>query len=170
MSYQCEIREQAQKPVLSIRLNTPVQKLPQAMGQVYGRIAQYLNALGEHPQGAPFAIYYNMDMANLDVGIGFPTAKPLPGKDDIHSGAIGGGKVTTFFRLLWIIPIAIILGLISGVGETVTYTITLNEAGQVVDRMREVAGGLAGSLSIATALMIIFRRRYPVGGLTLPVS
>ncbi|MEZ4712970.1 MAG: DUF4389 domain-containing protein [Caldilineaceae bacterium] len=70
-------------------------------------------------------------------------------------------RLTTFFRLIWIIPIAIILGLISGSGETVTYTITLNEAGQMIDRTREVAGGLAGGLAAATALMIIFRQRYP---------
>jgi hypothetical protein len=51
--------------------------------------------------------------------------------------------VTTFFRLLWIIPIAIILGLISGAGETVTYTVILNETGEVVRRTRETVGGLA---------------------------
>lgn len=70
-------------------------------------------------------------------------------------------RLTTFFRLIWIIPIAIILGLITGSGETVTYTITLDAAGQIVDRTREVAGGLAGGLAAATALMIIFRQRYP---------
>ena len=32
-------------------------------------------------------------------------------------------RLTTFFRLIWIIPIAIILGLISGAGETVTNTV-----------------------------------------------
>lgn len=70
-------------------------------------------------------------------------------------------RLTTFFRLLWVIPIAIILGLISGAGETVTYTIVLNEAGEVVDRTRETVGGLAGGLSVATALMILFQQRYP---------
>ena len=34
---------------------------------------------------------------------------------------------STLFRLLWIIPIAIILGLVSGAGETVTNTVFLNE-------------------------------------------
>ena len=29
-------------------------------------------------------------------------------------------RLTTFFRILWIIPIAIILGFISGAGETIT--------------------------------------------------
>jgi len=70
-------------------------------------------------------------------------------------------RLTTFFRLVWIIPIAIILGLISGAGETVTNTVVLNEAGEVVKRTRDTVGGLASSLAVATALMIIFRQRYP---------
>ena len=70
-------------------------------------------------------------------------------------------RLTTFFRIIWIIPIAIILGLISGAGETVTYTVVLNEAGDVMLRTRDAAGGLASGLVAATALMIIFRQRYP---------
>jgi hypothetical protein len=70
-------------------------------------------------------------------------------------------RLTTFFRIFWIIPIAIILGLISGAGETVTNTVVLNEAGEVVRTTRETVGGLASGLAVATALMIIFRQRYP---------
>lgn len=70
-------------------------------------------------------------------------------------------RLTTFFRLIWIIPIAIILALISGAGETVTYTIVLNATGEVVRRTRDTAGGLASGLAAATALMIIFRQAYP---------
>ncbi len=68
-------------------------------------------------------------------------------------------KVTTFFRLIWIIPIAIILGLLVGAGETTT--IVLNQAGEVVERTRDAASGLLSGLAVATALMIIFRQRYP---------
>jgi hypothetical protein len=70
-------------------------------------------------------------------------------------------RLTTFFRIIWIIPIAIILGLVSGAGETVTNTVFLNQAGEVVRRTRDTAGGLATGLATATALMIIFRQRYP---------
>ncbi len=70
-------------------------------------------------------------------------------------------KLTTFFRIFWIIPIAIIFGLISGAGETVTNTVFLNEAGEVVKRNQETARGLAGGLAAATALMIVFRQVYP---------
>jgi hypothetical protein len=70
-------------------------------------------------------------------------------------------RLTTFFRVLWIIPIAVIFALVSGTGETVTYTVIYNEAGEVVDRTRDAAGGLVSGLTAATALMILFRRRYP---------
>ncbi len=70
-------------------------------------------------------------------------------------------RLTTFFRLIWIIPIAVILGLITGAGQTVTNTVVVNEAGKVLKETRNVAGGTMVGLTAATALMIIFRQRYP---------
>jgi hypothetical protein len=70
-------------------------------------------------------------------------------------------RLTTFFRLLWIIPIAIILMLISNAGETVTNTVILNEAGEIISTSRQTAGGLVNGLFLATVLMIVFRQRYP---------
>lgn len=70
-------------------------------------------------------------------------------------------RLTTFFRILWIIPIAIILCLISGAGETITNTVFLNQAGEVIRKTQETVGGLVTGLVSATALMILFRRLYP---------
>ena len=70
-------------------------------------------------------------------------------------------RLTTFFRILWIIPIAIILGFISGAGETITNTVFLNQAGEVIRKTQETVGGLVTGLVSATALMILFRRLYP---------
>jgi hypothetical protein len=70
-------------------------------------------------------------------------------------------RLTTVFRLLWIIPIAVIFALVSGAGETVTTTVILNEADEIVDTTRNTAGGLVSGLAAATALMILFRQRYP---------
>lgn len=70
-------------------------------------------------------------------------------------------RLTTFFRFFWIIPIIIILGLVSGAGQTVTNTILVNEAGEVIKETRDTVGGLVSGLAAATALMIIFRQIYP---------
>jgi hypothetical protein len=70
-------------------------------------------------------------------------------------------RLTTFFRLIWIIPIGIILALVSQSGQTVTNTVFLNQAGQVVRTTRGTVGGLASGLGVAVALMIIVRQRYP---------
>lgn len=92
MNYQCELIERSAQPVLSIRARAAVQNLPQVLGQAYDAIAQYLAQLGQQPAGAPFTAYYNMDMQDLDLEIGFPVASSLPGKDSIQAGEIPGGQ------------------------------------------------------------------------------
>ena len=95
MSYKCELKEQHTQPALSIRRRTSVQDMPQVLGAAYGAIAQYLQELGEQPAGPPFTAYYNMDMQDLDVEIGFPVSGKFPGKDDIAASEIPSGKVAT---------------------------------------------------------------------------
>jgi hypothetical protein len=63
-------------------------------------------------------------------------------------------RVTTLLRAFWIIPIAIILGLIMASGSTRIVT-------QTGETVRTSGGGILGGLAVATALMIVFRRRYP---------
>ena len=63
-------------------------------------------------------------------------------------------RLTTFFRIFWIIPIGIILGLLTATGGTRVVT----ETGETV---RNSWGGITGGLAVATALMILFRQRYP---------
>ncbi|MZP30655.1 AraC family transcriptional regulator [Heliobacterium undosum] len=87
-----ELSEQPSRPVLYIRARTAVGNLPQVLGKAYSEIIAYLNELGEAPADAAFAAYYNMDMENLDVEIGFPVAKPLAGKGDIQAGEIPAGR------------------------------------------------------------------------------
>jgi uncharacterized membrane protein len=64
-------------------------------------------------------------------------------------------RLTTFFRIFWAIPILVILTLLTAStfgGETT------NEAGKAVS---DSSGGIVGGLFAATALMIVFRQRYP---------
>ena len=64
-------------------------------------------------------------------------------------------RLTTFFRPVMCIPIAIVLGLLTGAGAATT---TTTAAGETV---RTSGGGILGGLAVATALMIAVRQRYP---------
>jgi membrane protein YdbS with pleckstrin-like domain len=63
-------------------------------------------------------------------------------------------RLTTFFRLIWAIPILIILGLLTATGNETVIT----ETGEQV---RSTGGGISAGLWLATLLMIVFRMRYP---------
>jgi hypothetical protein len=63
-------------------------------------------------------------------------------------------RLTTLLRLIWIIPIAIVYSLLTATGNQTVVT----QSGQQV---QNGGGGIAGGLFVATALMILFRRRYP---------
>ncbi|MEQ1899495.1 MAG: DUF4389 domain-containing protein [Devosia sp.] len=63
-------------------------------------------------------------------------------------------RMTTFFRLIWAIPILILLGVLNSGGEA-HYT---DHTGRMV---QQTGGGLAAGLFFATLLMILFRQRYP---------
>ena len=91
-SHACEIKDQPERPTLSVRARAAVQDLPQLFGQTYGALMQYMSEMGAQPAGEPFAAYYNLDMQNLDVEIGFPVSRPLPDRGEIQSGALPAGK------------------------------------------------------------------------------
>ena len=95
MTYQCEIKDQAAQPTVSLRTRAAVGQLPQVLGQTFGAIMQYLGELGEQPVGMPFVAYYNMDMQNLDIEIGFPVSRPLPDRGELKCGALPVGKIAT---------------------------------------------------------------------------
>ena len=94
----CEIQDMQTRITLAVRTRTSVQNLPQTIGKAYTDIAQYLGEMGTCPGGPPFVIYYNMDMQDLDVEIGFPVTCALPGMDEVQPGEIPGGKAATCFH------------------------------------------------------------------------
>lgn len=63
-------------------------------------------------------------------------------------------RLTTLFRLILIIPIAIVIGVLTASGSQSVVT----EGGEVITT---TSGGISGGLFLATLLMIVFRQRYP---------
>ncbi|OPX87688.1 MAG: Bacterial transcription activator, effector binding domain [Pelotomaculum sp. PtaB.Bin104] len=92
MEFKIELNERKSQPVLFIRTRTAVENLPKVIGESYGKIMQYLSELVEPPADAPYTAYYNLDMKDLDVEMGFPVAKLFSEKGDIKSGEIPQGK------------------------------------------------------------------------------
>ena len=68
-------------------------------------------------------------------------------------------RLTTAFRLIWIIPIAIVAGLLSATATSTTTVVT--ETGDIISQASRSAGGIVSGLFAATMLMILFRQRYP---------
>lgn len=95
MAYSCDVRDLHRQPALVVRTRTSVGDLPELMGETFGVVAQYLAQLGECPAGPPFAAYHNEDMQDLDVAIGFPVARELPGRGDIQASETPGGEAAT---------------------------------------------------------------------------
>ena len=77
-------------------------------------------------------------------------------------------RLTTFFRLIWAIPILIVLSVISATSTSTATVVT--RTGEVVSKATNTGGGIAAGLFGATLLMILFRQRYPRGGSTSPGS
>ncbi len=63
-------------------------------------------------------------------------------------------RFTTFFRIIWAIPIVIVLILLSATGDQTVVT----ETGEQLER---TGWGISSGLAVATMLMIVFRMRYP---------
>ena len=72
-----EILQKREQPALFIRTKTKVENLPALIGESYGKMEAYLKEIGEYLSEAPYVAYFNMDMQNLDVEIGFPESEML---------------------------------------------------------------------------------------------
>ena len=83
--------KQGQKTA-SIRAHTSVEALSRDLGRAFGEIMQLLGAQGVQPAGAPFSIYYNMDMKDLDVEMGFPVNAAFAAGGRVKPGVLPSGR------------------------------------------------------------------------------
>ena len=69
------------------------------------------------------------------------------------------GRASTIFRIILIIPIALLLNFLVSGGESTT--VVVNRSGDVVSQATSWGSGIIGTLFFVTLLMILFRKRYP---------
>ena len=95
MSLECELTERRAQSAVALRTRTPQPNLSTILGPMFGRLANYIVQCGENPAGAPYIAYYNMDMQDLDIEVGFPVTKPLPAQGDFRPVDLPAGPCAT---------------------------------------------------------------------------
>ena len=87
-----EIVTKEKRNTLSARLFTPVTELPQRLGEIYGEIGALFATGKAECLGAPFVIYYNMDMDKLDIEAGFPVKTDIVSEGRFKASTLPGGE------------------------------------------------------------------------------
>lgn len=99
MSIKCELAVLRSHPSVSIRLRTTAEELPEVFAKGFTLIAGYIEKCNTEPAGDPFAIYYNLDIRDLDVEFGFPISVSLSGTDNIQTSQTPSGKSVTCLHI-----------------------------------------------------------------------
>ena len=92
MEYNCKILNQPSQPILSITAKTPQSDLKKVQETALNSIISYLRNLDKGPSGPPFTVFYDMDINNLDIEIGYPVERKTNGQNEVVSGEIPEGK------------------------------------------------------------------------------
>lgn len=91
MSHTCKVTTIDEQRTVSVRTRCAVSELPDTIGRVYGEIMEHLENVGKFPSGVPYIGYFNMDMEDLDVEIGFPIEGDVPETESIKMSKIPAG-------------------------------------------------------------------------------
>jgi effector-binding domain-containing protein len=92
MGETCEFENLPAQHTAYIRARTPVSALPGLIAQSYGKIGAIAAEKGLQISGPPYALYFNMDMQDLDVELGFPVSAVFEDGLEVRSGEIPAGK------------------------------------------------------------------------------
>lgn len=92
MDLKYEVFETTDQPTMCMRTRARVEDLPRVIGQAYGAIGEYIAANGLEMSGAPYVAYFNLDMQNLDIELGFPITKTNEGNGIVVPGVIPAGR------------------------------------------------------------------------------
>jgi effector-binding domain-containing protein len=89
-----ELRNENPRPTICIRTTTAVSNLPEVLGEGYGEIMQYAGRRGIQVTGAPYTLYYNDDMENLQIELGLPVAPGTEVEKEgrVEPGLLPGGR------------------------------------------------------------------------------
>lgn len=85
------------QPALAIKTMATMENISQKLGEIYGKVAQYLKNNNIQVAGPPFSIYYSNDpqATEWEMAAGFPIASETKGEGEIIYQPLHGGEVLT---------------------------------------------------------------------------
>ncbi len=99
MTYECALKNLAAQMVVSVRSRAAAQDLPALLAQTYLTILQQMEKDSLEPAGPPFVAYYNLDMQDLDVEIGFPVQQAVSASPAVQNNEIPAGRYATTLHI-----------------------------------------------------------------------
>ncbi len=91
MGFQCVLAKQPSQPTLCVKTHAVVAQLPRLVDTTLEQIMHLLEAQGQEPAGLPYVAYKNLGQPEVELEIGLPVAKPLPGEGVVQPGQLPGG-------------------------------------------------------------------------------
>ena len=88
MNFQCELISMPSHPTVCLRTVASVDQLPQILGEAYNVLISYLTELNVIPDAAPYVVYFNQDLQNLEIETGFQIPDTVPDKGKIKCGEV----------------------------------------------------------------------------------
>jgi effector-binding domain-containing protein len=96
-----ELKELASQNILGIRLHVTYDELGESIGRAYMELFTYLGELGEYPSGPPLTLYHGeeFDESDIDMEVGVPVNRVLPGKGEIKWRELPGGLMASTLHM-----------------------------------------------------------------------
>lgn len=97
MPYEVHLKEVADQNIVSVALETSLDKIGVDIEAGFGAVVGYLASVGVQPSGAPFIIYHDIidENASGRVEICAPVATEMSGKDNVVGRKLAGGAVAS---------------------------------------------------------------------------
>lgn len=91
MALTFSIVQRDEQPVLTIRTKTSMRDLPDTILNGLATVGRCMADQNIVPSGPAFVAYYNLDMHDTTVEIGFPISQEVTGDEEVHCRTIPGG-------------------------------------------------------------------------------
>jgi effector-binding domain-containing protein len=97
--YEVSKEERDERPTLTMRVGTSMDKISEDIGRIYQQVTGYLEEAGVEPVMPPFAWYHHMSEGTIDMEAGVGTTSEYPGNAHVKPSRLPGGSVAVVWYI-----------------------------------------------------------------------